>query len=114
MNNDKNYQQSPDAKDGVTESVRSVAGYNILSAIRTDDKTEIVMGGHTTSLGAEYATWQCSNGNNYYWGHYGFRTKEEALADMCERAAGEFRFQVSEKSNSSEEAFEEEDDEMGL
>ncbi len=114
MNDNKNYQQIPNAKDSVTESVRSVAGFNIMSAIRTDDDTEIVMGErHTTILGEEYATWQCSNGDNYYWGHYGFRTKEEALADMCERAADKFRFQVSEKSNSSEEASEE-DDGMGM
>ncbi len=104
-----NDQQKPNAKDSVTGSVRSVAGFNIMSAIRINENTEIVMGQHNTSYGVEYATWECTDGDDYNWGHYGFKDPNAALADMCERAADKFRFQVSEQSNFSEDASEEDD-----
>lgn len=62
--------------------------FEILSSVRINDEVEIVMGRRTTQFGTDYATWECSNENNYYWGHYDFKTMPEASLDMCARAIG--------------------------
>lgn len=70
------------------ETKRTVDGeFTVLSSIRIDECTEIAMGQRNTSYGTDYATWQCSDGDNYYWGHYDFKNPYEALEDMCNRAA---------------------------
>ena len=59
--------------------------FNVVSAVRIDENNEIVMGFRETRFGTNYATWQCSGGDNYYWGHYNFPTAEAATLDMYNR-----------------------------
>lgn len=70
--------------------------FKVLSSIRINDNLEIVMGSRTTQYGTDYATWECSGGDSYYWGHYDFRTEQAAKLDMCERAAEKFRGMTAE------------------
>lgn len=70
---------------------RCVESFEIIAAARVNESTEIVVGKRTTSFGTDYATWQCSNGDNYFWGHYDFVNEKDALADMYDRASAEVR-----------------------
>lgn len=64
--------------------MRKNANYTILKATQIGE-TEIVLGFCPTAA-AQYVTWRCDNGNNYYWGHY-CQTYETALQDYRERIA---------------------------
>lgn len=72
--------------DKAFSEVRIVADtFNVVSSVRIDDNTEIVMGYRENQFGINFATWQCSDGDNYYWGHYDFPTAEAATIDMYNR-----------------------------
>lgn len=58
------------------------AGYEIIKAYPVGDR-EFVLGENIYD-GARYVTWECSGGNNYYWGHY-FTDKESADKDLFDR-----------------------------
>ncbi len=82
---------------GITTNERKVNdAFKVLSSIRINDNLEIVMGSRTTQYGTDYATWECSGGDDYYWGHYDLRTEQAAKLDMYERAAGKFRGMTAE------------------
>lgn len=69
-------------------SIRSNAGYIITDSVHVGN-TEFVLGVNQAT-GASFVTWECTNGNNYFWGHY----TDNLLAaqkDLCERALGEVR-----------------------
>ena len=42
-------------------------GFTVIDSVRLSNKTEIVMGRRESSYGINYATWECSGGDNYYW-----------------------------------------------
>ncbi|MBE7048464.1 MAG: hypothetical protein E7393_03720 [Ruminococcaceae bacterium] len=68
---------------------RTNEGYIITNSI-TIGESEIVLGVHEKQPNM-FVTWECSNKNNYYWGHY----KIDLLAaqrDFCERALDKVRF----------------------
>ena len=71
------------------QNKRINAGSEIFDSIKIG-KAEFVVGKniHTPS---QYVTWECSNGNNYFWGHY-FSDRSEALRDMYSRAEAEISF----------------------
>ena len=56
---------------------RICAGYVITQSIQVKD-TEFVLGEHPKT--GMCATWQCKNGDNYFWGHY-ITNKYDALGD---------------------------------
>ena len=64
---------------------RSCAGYVITQSIKVKD-TEFVLGEHPKTRMC--VTWQCKNGDNYFWGHF-YPNKYDALKDLCERVAQE-------------------------
>ena len=68
---------------------RENAGYVIANAITIGD-SEIVLGVHKTRPNM-FVTWECTNKNNYYWGHYS-STLLSAQRDFCERALNKVRF----------------------
>lgn len=70
---------------------RSCAGYIITQSIKVKD-TEFVLGEHPKT--GMCVTWQCKNGDNYFWGHY-CPNKYDALKDLCERAAQEVDYLAS-------------------
>lgn len=60
--------------------MRTNAGYTITDSIHVQD-TEFVLGERGSS---RYVTWQCSGGDNYYWGHY-FDNRMAAVKDLLQR-----------------------------
>ena len=66
--------------------------WTIEDAIRLNDHEEVVLAARPNKYapeGIEYVTWFCTNGNNYFWGHYTF-SKKSAKMDLCNRALKEF------------------------
>ena len=47
---------------------RKNAGYTIVESIHIGN-TEFVIG-HKPGAPSPYVTWECANGDNYFWGHY--------------------------------------------
>lgn len=68
---------------------RKNAGYIITNAITIGD-SEIVLGVHETKPN-EFVTWECSNKNSYYWGHY-FTSQLKAQKDFLERGLDKVKF----------------------
>lgn len=68
---------------------RKNAGYIITNAI-TIGESEIVLGVHE-KLPDRFVTWECANGNNYFWGHY-FSNLINAQKDFCKRGLDKCRF----------------------
>lgn len=66
-------------------TTRTNAGYTIIEAVRIDDQLEVVLGKMETSLGAMFVTWQCSGGDNYFWGHYFGNESAAARRDLFSR-----------------------------
>ena len=65
---------------------RNNIGYNIEKSF-TIGKTEIVFGRHQSNHD-NCVTWQCTNGDNYFWGHY-IDDKLKAQRDFLERGLKE-------------------------
>ena len=68
---------------------RKNAGYIITNAITIGD-SEIVLGVHETRPNM-FVTWECTNKDNYHWGHYK-TSLLSAQRDFCERALNKVRF----------------------
>lgn len=62
---------------------RKNAGYTIVQSLMIGN-TEFVIGHHPAAP-APYVTWECKDGNNFYWGHY-MKERHEADRDLLERA----------------------------
>lgn len=67
-------------------SMRTNAGYTITQSIHIGN-TEFVLG-ESSSDPAQYVTWACKDGDNYFWGHY-MTDKLAALRDLLDRAGEE-------------------------
>ena len=67
-------------------SERSNIGYNIEKSFKIG-KTEIVLGKNEKAP-EKFVTWQCSNGDDYFWGHY-FDNEYDALYDYLDRCKSE-------------------------
>lgn len=65
-------------------------GYVITDSIHIGN-AEFVMGENETKYGTMYVTWKCSNGTDYYWGHY-FQDQFDAQKDFVARAQEEIRY----------------------
>lgn len=66
-----------------TTSMRKNAGYTITESICVGN-VEFVLG-ENAAAPARFVTWECKDGNNYYWGHY-MTEKLAALRDLLDRA----------------------------
>lgn len=60
-----------------------IAGYVIIGRFAVRDGLEIIMG-FNEKAPASYATWECRNGVDYYWGHY-CETRKGAVTDFAKR-----------------------------
>lgn len=85
-------------------------GFTVIDSVCLSNKTEIVMGRRESFYGINYATWECSDGNNYYWGHYDISTEQQARLDMFERAAERMRQILPEQYSQSEDESENSDE----
>lgn len=68
---------------------RRNAGYTITDSIHIG-KAEFVIGEHPKAP-SPYVTWECSDGSNYFWGHY-FTDRRSAEKNLIERAQAELSF----------------------
>ena len=68
---------------------RTNAGYTIIEAACVNNRLEIALGRKETSLGTVFVTWQCHDGDNYFWGHYFNGDPDAARRDMLERLQAE-------------------------
>ena len=59
-------------------------GYAITDSVHVSN-AEFVIGQNKTKYGTMYVTWKCSNGTDYYWGHY-FEDRFAAQKDLVARA----------------------------
>ena len=79
---------------------RENAGYIITNAITIGD-SEIVLGVHKTRPN-EFVTWECTNKDNYHWGHY-CTSLLSAQKDFCERALKKVKFYEQNKKKKAPE-----------
>lgn len=79
--------------------VRMNAGYIITDSIHIGE-TEFVIG-MSVSAPAQFVTWECKDGNNYYWGHY-MTDKLAALRDLLDRAGQELTILESRQTQRTE------------
>ena len=70
-------------------SERKNAGYTITDSLHIG-KAEFVIGEHS-KVPSPYVTWECSEGVNYFWGHY-FADRRAAEKDVLTRAQQELEF----------------------
>ena len=70
---------------------RTNADYLITDSIHIG-KAEFVIGENRTRFGTMYVTWECKNGDNYFWGHY-TDSRRAAEKDLLERAGQELEIQ---------------------
>jgi hypothetical protein len=70
---------------------RSCVGYVITQSVKVNN-AEFVLGEHPIT--GMCATWQCKNGDNYFWGHY-YPNKYDALKDLCKRVSQEVDYLAS-------------------
>ena len=77
-------------------SERKNAGYTIIESIHIGN-TEFVIG-HKPGAPSQYVTWECTNGDNYFWGHY-MDERHQAERDLLERASSELDLQERAKAS---------------
>ena len=65
-------------------SERKNAGYTIVESIHIGNSEFVI--GHKPGAPSPYVTWECTNGDNYFWGHY-IMDRYNAERDLIERAA---------------------------
>ena len=66
--------------------MRENQGYHITDSIQIGD-VEFVAG-ELAAAPNSYVTWECKNGDDYFWGHY-FSDRLAAKRDLLERAGHE-------------------------
>lgn len=81
--------------------IRVNQGYIITSSVHIGE-AEYVMG-VSTKAPSQYVTWKCSNGEDYYWGHY-FSDRLAAEKDLVTRAQEEVEFLEQQRGGQSEKA----------
>ena len=66
--------------------VRKNAGYIITDSIHIGNAEFVI--GEFPGAPAPFVTWECKDGNSYFWGHY-LTTRQNAEKDLLERAGQE-------------------------
>lgn len=64
--------------------IRVNEGYRIIETVRINTTLEVVMGQSETRFDAQFVTWQCKNGHDYFWGHY-FSDYDACRRDLFQR-----------------------------
>ena len=79
-------------------SERKNAGYTITDSIHIG-KAEFVIGEYPKAP-SPYVTWECSGGNNYFWGHY-FPDRRSAEKNLLERAQAELTYLMQQEETAA-------------
>ena len=74
---------------------RTNAGYIITDSVHIGN-AEFVIGENHTQYGTMYVTWECKDGDSYFWGHY-LSNRQAAEADLLDRAGHELEFQTQQR-----------------
>lgn len=74
---------------------RMNAGYTITDSVHIGN-AEFVIGENHTQYGTMYVTWECKDGDSYFWGHY-LSSRQAAETDLLDRAGRELEFQNRQK-----------------
>ena len=67
-------------------NIRENVGFIIIASGKKEANLEVVLGFNPATK--QYVTWHCINGNNYYYGHYGYDFFK-AVVDFRRRLKGE-------------------------
>ncbi len=80
-------------------NLRTNAGYTITDSIHVGD-TEFVLGvnDHRPAM---FVTWQCTGGDNYFWGHY-HDDLLKAKKDLLDRAGEELEVQMERRARAAQ------------
>lgn len=78
--------------------MRMNAGYIITSSVHIGE-SEFVLGVNMKAPG-QFVTWKCSDGTDYYWGHY-FSDQFATEKDLVARAQEEIQY-LDERNGQSE------------
>lgn len=73
-------------------ALRTNAGYTITDSIHIG-AAEFVIGMSNTAP-TRFVTWECKDGDNYFWGHY-TSDRKAAERDLLKRAGHELEYQMS-------------------
>ena len=65
--------------------IRMNQGYMIIEVVRINTILEVVLAQINTGCDTQYVTWQCTDGQNYYWGHYFMNDFNAARHDLFSR-----------------------------
>ena len=79
---------------------RENAGYEIINSMKIGEN-EVVLGAKKEGY-VKYVTWECKDGNNYFWGHY-HTDLLTAQKDFCERCLKNVRFLENVKKTTKSE-----------
>ena len=63
--------------------IRKNAGYTITDSVHVGNAEFVI--GEFPGAPAPYVTWECKDGDNYFWGHY-LPSRQNAERDLLERA----------------------------
>lgn len=74
--------------------VRINADYTITDSIHIGEAEFVI--GEMPDAPAPFVTWQCKDGDNYFWGHY-LSDRQAAERDLLERAGRELAMQERRK-----------------
>ena len=88
--------------------IRMNAGYIITDSVHIEN-TEFVLGVSSTEQ-SMFVTWQCTGGNNYFWGHY-HDDLLNAKKDLLARANEELEYQMDRRARAAERQPREQDKE---
>lgn len=80
--------------------MRENQGYIITDSVRIGDAEFVV--GELLVAPEPFATWECKNGDDYFWGHY-FSDRLAAKRDLLERAGRELQYQERMKGRAAKE-----------
>lgn len=75
---------------------RTNVGYVITDSIHINGR-EFVLA-HNSNKSSPYVTWECTNGNDYFFGHY-FSNMKNAQKDLVKRAYEEVKFMEMNEKN---------------
>lgn len=75
--------------------MRINAGYVITDSIHIGNAEFVI--GEMSNTPAPFVTWECKDGDNYFWGHY-HTDRKAAEHDLLERASQELEFQTRRKA----------------
>lgn len=80
--------------------MRKNQGYIITDSVRIGNAEFVA--GELAAVPDSYVTWECKNGEDYFWGHY-FSDRLAAKRDLLERAGHELQYQERMRKKAAKE-----------